>query len=188
MSTGDPPGFLTVLPFLALVGLLGSSFLLAYAARRFAGWAGSEDPPDRPSPKSLVAVCATLHLLVLLAAAVVLGVVGGLPSGPLWALDEPFLTLVAVYGVPLAIAARGFSLFLSRGVRADSTRRSGFLSTALFAVGHLGMVVTVWGCSCWWDRAYPNTCSRLACSLRNAGIATAASKISVPPAKPNAAQ
>jgi hypothetical protein len=142
MSTGDPPGFRTVLPLVALLGLLGGSLALTYAVRALAV------ERNRTMPVSngiFVAVSATLYLAVFVATALGFAVGGGLPMGPLFAFGQPLLTLLVVYGIPLAVGARLFALFCARNTGEPEALRSKRLSGALFAVGHVATAIAVWG-------------------------------------------
>lgn len=135
----DPPGFFTTLPLVALLGLLGSSVLLAYGTRVLAS---RFDTKLELSNRSLVLTCVIAQLLILLTTGIALASIGGIPTGPLFGPLLP--TLLVVYGVPLVVASLLFGRGIERRSHGGGTRWLRHVSSISFAVVHLLTVPAVW--------------------------------------------
>lgn len=139
MSTGEPPGFLTTLPLVALLGLFGSSVLVAYCIRVLASRYDTKVEFPRGG---LVLTCVSAQLLILFTTGIALTSIGGIPPGPLF--GPPLLTLFVVYGLPLVVV----SLLLERVIywrgQGSATHRFWRLASATFAVVHLLTIPAVW--------------------------------------------
>ncbi|MFC7167693.1 hypothetical protein [Halospeciosus flavus] len=139
MSVSGPPGFVSTLPLVVLLGLVGSSVVVAYCVRTVAARYGT-DPGF--SHGGIVLVCLCAQLLVLVFAALALVGVGGLPSGPLF--GPPLQTLARVYGLPLLVVSLLLGETLGWLSSGGVPRRLKFLWSALFVVVHLLTIPAAW--------------------------------------------
>ena len=139
MSTGDPPGFFTTLPLVALLGLSGSSVLVAYCIRALS----SRFDTRLDFPRGgLVLTCVVAQLLILFTTVIALVSIGGIPLGPLF--GPPLPTLFVVYGFPLMVISLLLGRVLDWRGQGGVTPRFWGLSSVTFAVVHVLTIPVVW--------------------------------------------
>lgn len=141
MSGGEELGWVTTLPVVAVLGLLGNSVLLAYGIRVLA----SRFDTRLQFPRGgLVLTCVVAQLLILSTTGVALDSIGGIPPGPSFEVGPPWPTLFVVYGIPLMVVSTLFGMVIDRRGHGGVPRSLGSLSSISFAVVHLLTVPVVW--------------------------------------------